>query len=89
MLQVTIHECKFYDTCDRSKNGRGCIGWFRDYICEIDVERSCKYACFPDILSCCDCKKPKCFPSTSKVKLANGKSVTMSEVKLGDQVQTG
>ena len=30
-----------------------------------------------------------CFPSVAKVKLANGKSVPMSELKIGDQVQTG
>ena len=30
-----------------------------------------------------------CFPSASKVKLKNGKSVMMSELQIGDQVQTG
>ena len=30
-----------------------------------------------------------CFPSTSRVNLVNGKSVTMSELKIGDKVQTG
>ena len=32
---------------------------------------------------------PTCFPSTGLVNLENGKSVTMSELKIGDQVQTG
>ena len=30
-----------------------------------------------------------CFPSSSKVNLENGDSVTMSEVQIGDRVQTG
>ena len=30
-----------------------------------------------------------CFPSTAKVHLKNGKVVTMSELKIGDQIQTG
>ena len=30
-----------------------------------------------------------CFPSTAKVSLQNGKSVIMSELQKGDQVQTG
>ena len=32
---------------------------------------------------------PGCFPATAKVNHGNGKPVTMSEVKIGDQVQTG
>ena len=34
-------------------------------------------------------KKKKCFPSISKVKLESGKIVTMSELQIGDNVQTG
>ena len=30
-----------------------------------------------------------CFPSMAKVKLKNGKTVTMSELEIGDRVQTG
>ena len=30
-----------------------------------------------------------CFPSVAKVQVKNGKSVAMSELKNGDQVQTG
>ena len=30
-----------------------------------------------------------CFPSTATVNLENGKTVTMSELQLGDKVQTG
>ena len=29
-----------------------------------------------------------CFPAEAVVKLKNGKSITMSEVRTGDQVQT-
>ena len=30
-----------------------------------------------------------CFPSTAKVNLKNGRPVSMSELKIGDQVQAG
>ena len=30
-----------------------------------------------------------CFPSTSTVNLENGKTVTMSELQVGDKVQIG
>ena len=30
-----------------------------------------------------------CFPSTAKVKLENDKSIMMSELQIGDRVQTG
>ena len=30
-----------------------------------------------------------CFPSTARVHLENGKVVTMSELQVGDRVQTG
>ena len=30
-----------------------------------------------------------CFPAVAEVKLKNGKSVPMSELEIGDQVQTG
>ena len=44
---------------------------------------------------CCMCAPPPpppppgCFPSTSRVTLENGESVTMSELQGGDMVQTG
>ena len=42
-------------------------------------------------LNCCECSSSSssCFPATSKVKLMNGKSVPMSELQVGDEVQTG
>ena len=33
--------------------------------------------------------KKGCFPSTAKVKVANGKTVSMTDLQIGDQVQTG
>ena len=36
---------------------------------------------------CCGCKR-SCFPSTARVSLENGKSVMMSELRIGDKVQT-
>ena len=30
-----------------------------------------------------------CFPSEAKVQIENGKSVVMSELQIGDRVQTG
>ena len=35
---------------------------------------------------CCHCK---CFPSIARVSLENGKSKTMTELQIGDKVQTG
>ena len=37
-----------------------------------------------DGLKCC-----KCFPGTARVTLERGESITMSELKIGDRVQTG
>ena len=34
-------------------------------------------------------KRPPCFPSTAKVNLQTGKTVAMSELQIGDSVQTG
>ena len=34
-------------------------------------------------------EKQSCFPSTSKVNLDSGESVTMSELQLGDRVKIG
>ena len=43
-------------------------------------------------LKCCgNCPPPPvhCFPITARVSLESGKSVTMSELQIGDRVQTG
>ena len=34
-------------------------------------------------------KKKGCFPSTARVNLENGKVIKMSELQIGDKVQTG
>ena len=39
--------------------------------------------------ACCCNGDGSCFPAVSKVYLENGKSVTMSELQIGDRVQTG
>ena len=45
-------------------------------------------------LSCCNCpadnsNNPMCFPDKSTVNLSTGKTVKMSELQIGDKVQTG
>ena len=34
-------------------------------------------------------KSPGCFPSAASIRLGNGKSKTMSELQIGDQIETG
>ena len=48
------------------------------------------YSCtrFLDDGSCCGCQEV-CFPSSARISLENGKKVTMSELQIGDRVQTG
>ena len=71
--------------------------------CVIKVGKQRKSACCPcncdcgrcafgvtiyDIVpSCCPCAP--CFPGEASVSLENGKSLTMSELQIGDKVQTG
>ena len=43
--------------------------------------REMQAPCVPEYQSC-----PDCFPSTSKVSLENGKTITMSELQVGDKV---
>ena len=58
---------------------------------------SCPTLCFADCghtYHCCDASmttaEPNtCFPFAARVTLENGKSVTMSELQVGDTVQTG
>ena len=41
-------------------------------------------------MNCCEySSSSSCFPATAKVKLVNGKTVEMSKLRIGDQVQTG
>ena len=48
---------------------------------------SCEPGFDTDAEGCCECSV--CFPATAKVTLQNGKSVTMSGLQIGDNVQTG
>ena len=41
------------------------------------------------MLRCCNCVDSSCFPSAGKVNLENGKVVMISELQVGDKVQTG
>ena len=38
--------------------------------------------------NCCDCRV-KCFPAAARVSIENGKSIRMSELQVGDRVQSG
>ena len=53
--------------------------------CECGREvRNNRYVCKEE------CSNPNdCFPSTAMIKLEGGKSVTMSELMIGDRIQTG
>ena len=85
--QIAHYQCKNYETCHKSENGKGCIAWTKNAICKID---GCRYNCWPNFFECCGCDiSSSCFPSASKVYLENVKSVTMSELQLGDRVKTG
>ena len=88
VYQIADHQCNadLYSSC-KSADKKYCSLYGEDPFCG----SSCKSRCYPDIFSCCDCviNKRNCFSSASEVNLENGKSVTMSELQLGDQVQTG
>ena len=94
VLQIEKHECLFktaYRTCGNPKN-YACLAWSPSPFCQLDRNILCKNVCWPTFIACCDCTKRNnsgCFPSSSKVNLENGKSVLMSDLQLGDQVQTG
>ena len=55
----------------------------------------CEYAYKCEEVNCCypTSKEEECggtcLPSTARVSLENGKSVAMSELRVGDRVQTG
>ena len=50
---------------------------------------SCKRYYKPGLGSwrCCECNP--CFPAEARVSLESGKSLTMSELEIGDRIQTG
>ena len=48
------------------------------------------YCCWPaENRDECHEHKGTCFPSTAKLRLQDGRSVAMSELQVGDRVQTG
>ena len=51
-------------------------------------DRKCNFLCPRADWLCCGCHPP-CFPSNAQVNLQNGKTLTMSELKIGDHVQIG
>ena len=57
------------------------------------TDRWCTLACFNRDRNrnwqCSGTCRADCFPSTAKVTLENGKSIKMSELQVGDRVQTG
>ena len=62
------------------------------YNCACNSNNDDGYDCFRGATcDTCQCtgKCAECFPSSAKVRLENGKSVTMSELQIKDQVQTG
>ena len=59
-----------------------CWVWYHCQVCDIINPNVTNDECY----ECCNCA---CFPSMAKVQLQNGKTVTMSELQIGNQVQTG
>ena len=58
----------------------------KSYSCWDGIHAKCCYPCPHDAF----CEKSKwCFRSTATINLENGKSVRMSELQVGDRVQTG
>ena len=57
---------------------------FQRYACA--VAYACKACEYKGCYYCCKCA---CFPSMAKVHLQNQKPVMMSELKIGDLIQTG
>ena len=56
------------------------------------ANRKCRAVCTEDggtTYECCHCPSGGCFSAKSTVKLDTGKEVTMSELQIGDKVQTG
>ena len=66
---------------------------FHQYYGVVNCPSLC-YAKCGNTYHCCVAPPPpqeseNCFPSSARVLLENGKSVTMSELQIGDRVQTG
>ena len=91
-----ISKPSYHYCCSRSDSYvidyRGAIADY-SYFCPTECVPQCsnKYHCCEGIPT--QTKAPgassSCFPSTASLNLHNGKSVTMSELQIGDKVQTG
>ena len=44
---------------------------------------------YPECCSCDSDDSSDCFPSSARLSLGDGQSVLMSDLKIGDKVQTG
>ena len=75
-----------YD-CECCKCGTIRSGRLRRLVCSA-CDCSCRTEWNPDVAGHHRCKKC-CFPATGRLILENGKSITMSELQVGDRVQTG
>ena len=76
-----------------------------DSNCADNADKKCRCRLENGFAACCDCHcnngrcyeginpfaccPSGCFPATAKTNLKNGKTVAMSELKIGDQVKTG
>ena len=91
--------CGFFNArTHRDELIRGCIpcGCTCGYIFSSQHKRiTCKLCycdcgtCIYALLNtpiCCQCS---CFPSTARVSLENGRSVTMDQLQIGDRIRTG
>ena len=67
---------------------------FQNYYGVLDCPSLC-YAKCDNTYHCCVAPPPpppaseNCFPSSARLMLESGKSVTMSELKIGDRIETG
>ena len=51
VLQIEKHECNFakaYPTCDKTKNGKGCLAWSFSALCSVEPNAICQNVCWPD-----------------------------------------
>ena len=61
---------------------------FQTDYCALQRCKACKVPTFSPPYFCCNCSSP-CFPSEASLILENGTSVAMSQLQVGDKVQTG
>ena len=75
-----------------AKQGCGCGSRYVHALGKV-VCRDChctdEEMCVKDGGLSCNCPSDGCFPSTARVSLEHGESVSMSELQIGDRVKTG